>query len=841
MYKWTLKHRNSNESNLVNPERFITPFLGNPATMLSEYISISPNTDYQGHGDSFVFLSYYFYDLNKNLITGGAGADSITSPAGAYFLAFVCDSSQDREALGVTKDFGSNFVSYFASREVKPIYKKATRGYKAEGNNMYYRDKLDGNIKLVRDDYDYVDALAFDEKMRIEVEDLDGSLSTYKGMFYKTDCKWDADNRIVEVKTEPNDDYEDVIGGMDKTFNLIELAPELQELTIRKRPVIQIYIPGDTIITNILGGTYWEQEIQIDPEFDDDILKNTYRFSNPKNIRIIPNSYSGGLSTDVTGEYDANRERVLGGYKLVTETDSIFVDSFSRRRYYIVPLGATPDFGGGYNSTALYKTGWTNWRESGVNLLEFNGANGETGSFYFTEYRIYVRYYTDLLEVRGIKTFGVKKEDIVANNSNYRRVIGYDIDDFYIYDEFQDSPTKFGKVPDGAPDAGKYYKEFLVSAATGLSNPLPVASSQWRAVSLWFFNSLDVRYTEFIDGEDFVLRDSFPIHSVIKVLLEEMGSVVAHDNLPDYSEFLYSDTNPLGGFTFLDFEGNSISSDYTSRVYHFLTPKSNILASNYDEGAQKAEISLGQVLKMLKDIYQVYWHIEGGKLILEHVSWYQNGGTYGDAIVGMDLTQLVQPRNNKKWSFSQNKFEYDKESMPERFEFGWMDDVSKPFEGFNIQILSNYVQKGRIEDLVVNGITTDIDFMQSNPLEISKDGFALMSCVLVDGLYRLPFIEMDFGFNQKVILQNGFLSWMYLHPRYHVYNLPSDKVNINNSDSVLYQNNTRQKKQEVTFPVSTGVNPYQLIKTILGDGIVDKLDINMSSYIAKATIKHDTE
>jgi hypothetical protein len=844
MYNWYLQHRNSNTANPVNPRQFTEGYginltgdeYASEFHAHSSFVEVNSNTLYQGHWTINTSLRYVvFYDQYKQLISAVENVTQFTTPALTKYVIITSRSAlynEDFEKVGITPGAGSNFVSYFTTRQVYPIYKKLGRDFEKQANYQFYREKLDGNLKLIKHDYDYVAALAFDELIYLNIEDSSGFLPEYKGQFYKTDCKWDSDNRTVEIKTEPADDYTEVLGGLDKTYNIIQLAPELQEVILRRRPVIQVYIPGDTVLTNFLGGSYWEQEIQIDPEFDHNTLVNTYKFYNSKNIRIIPSSYAASLSTDVTGEYDSNRENTNGLYRILEETQAIY-PGFTQYRYTVERISDGVD---------LYQTQWTNWQKPSINLVEFFGINGETGNFYFTEYRIYVRYYTDLLDVRGTATYPVPSEDIVANNSNYRRVIGYNIDDFYIYDEFVTYPTKFGKVPEGTPDSGKYYKEFQVSVVTGLSNPSPVSSSNWRAVSLWFFTTLDIRYTEFIDGQDFTLRDAYPLHSVIQVLLREIGSHVTFDNTTDHSEFLYATTNPLGGFTFLDFDGGTLLSDYVGNLHHFITPKSNIMVGDYDQPAQKSEVTLGQILNMLRDVYKCYWHIENGKLRIEHVSWYQKGGTYSfTPIVGADLTQLVQLRNNKNWGFAQNKWEFDKENMPERFEFGWMDDVSIPFEGNAIQIKSGFVQLGRVEDMNVNGVTTDIDFIMANPQNISRDGLCLLGTVQVSGEYRTPYIEANIGYNSEVIMQNGFLSWLYLHPKFHTYDLPSDRVIINGQEEILYDNITQKKKQEVVYPATQVINPYELVKTDLGNGIVDKISVNMESRMIKATIKHDTE
>ena len=860
-YRWTLQHREETYlGNKIDPYRITQGFGWNDNEIedlnlaYSEEIEVSGGQVYQGNNgiDSNVFRYVAFYDFNGiNTIILDGWRDNFTVPSGSYSCIVTIGSAIAgvlAKNVSMTLNLASEFVPYYTSRVVSPIYKKMARGYKLESGKQFYREKLDGNVKLIREDFDYIDALPFDTEFKLLIEDLTGILQDYRGLFFKTDCKWNEDDRIVELKMEPDDEYVDLLAGLEKTYNLVELEPEINELTLRKRPLIQVYIPGDTVVTNILGGTHWEQEIQTDPIFDHNTLISTYKFANPKNIRIVPSSYGAGLSTDITGEYDDDRLNVNGLYRLEEVTTGQVY--WYQKYYQIVRVS---------DDVVLYKTENTDWRNTSVNSLVFTGVtrtepdgNGgtntitETGNFYFTEYKIYVRYYTDLLEIERtgqspVSTYEVPSEDIVANNRNYRRIIGYNIDDFYIYDEFVEYPTKFGKVPDDAPDGGKYYKEFLVSVVTGLSNPLPVSSSNWKSVSLWFFNTSSIRYTEFIDGQDYTLRDSYTLDSVIDVLLREMGSTVRHKNTIEYSQVLYADVNPLGGFTYLDFDGGTIATDYSGNIKHFLTAKSNIIAGEYDQPSQKANASLSQILNMLRDCYRIFWHIENGKLRLEHITWYQNGGTYNGIILGADLTTLVQPKNGKNWSFSQGKYEYDKEEMPERFEFGWMDDVSAPFEGKAIEMVGNFVQRGRIEDMNVNGVTTDIDFIMANPQEISKDGFCLISTVEVDGVDRVPFIERDIGYNQEVIMQNGFLSWLYLHPKFHIYDLPSDKAIINGEEVTLFYNKTRQKKQEVTFPAQNQINPLNIIRTNLGDGIVDDFKIDMSSRIVKATIKHDNE
>ena len=179
--------------------------------------------------------------------------------------------------------------------------------------------------------------------------------------------------------------------------------------------------------------------------------------------------------------------------------------------------------------------------------------------------------------------------------------------------------------------------------------------------------------------------------------------------------------------------------------------------------------------------------------------------------------------------------------MAERYEYGWMDDVSPVFEGSSIDIISNFTQEGKIEDASNGRFTTDVDFVQSNPQEISKDGFILLGAVNDSGTYKTPYMRWYNGAGNQFMLQNGFLSWSYIHEKYHISDLPSDNVIINGKEVELLQNITKQKKQKVKFPLVELFNPYELITTGLGEGKIQKISVDLESNMVEGDLKHDTD
>lgn len=835
-------------ANILNPESFTASFrwVGNSrvvdaGSQYSGFLPVLPNTLYSATGtaSNSIILQASFYDADKRYLSAAnisAAQSTITTVAGCYYVIVSIVLVQDIALSSLTVGGAAVFVPFYSERVVRPVYQTLSLKYRK--TDRYFRKELDGGMKFVASDYDYIAGLAFDTRFLLSYTDTENRLPAHTSEFYKTDCIFNADDRVVEVKHAPVDEYTKLLAGISKSFNLVDIAPSTEPITLRRRPIIQVYIPGDSIVTNIMGGNHWHQDIQIEPVFDHTALTDTYKFANPKNMRLIPASYAAGLTLNVTGSYDSNG--VNGQYRLRTQTENNGFGVISYR-HLIVPVNAFADQFGSFRSVAYYETQATEGAAAPVSSMLFSGTNGNTGSFYFADYRVYVRYLTDKTSIRGTATYPIPSTDLVANNANYRQVIGYNATEFYTYDELVEYPTKFGRAPDGIASTPRYYKEYNLPVSTGLNDPVPIASPAWRGVSLWFFNTLASRYTEFVDGADVVMPDAYPLHNVIQTLLERIGSQLYFDNTAACSEFLYDPPGVFGSLEYLDFGAGGLTTQTTTDLKHYITPKSNILIGNYTQAAQKADISLGVVLNMLRDTHRLFWHVDGNRLRIEHVSWYQNGGTYAGQLIGTDLTGLKQPRNGLSWEFGQNKYSYDKNEMPARYEFAWMDGVSPAFAGNPIEVIGGYVQLDRVESVSVGSFSSDIDFMVSNPGESTKEGFAVFSTVSDAGVNRVPFIEIETDYNRFVVLQNGAWSWLYLHPRYHTYDLPTSQVKINKNAVSLPDNVTRYKKQEIIYPAPIGIDPYGLVQTGLGVGEIEEAAVNFESFMLSATIKHSTE
>lgn len=715
---------------------------------------------------------------------------------------------------------------------VCPNYKDdLTLDYELETNQRFYRAKLSGKINFVRADYDIINNAPFDSEFFLYIEKSDDWGQTYnqyyKAKFMKTDCTFNDDDKLVTVQPETIDQYNDVLAGLEKEYNLIELAPQIEFLTIRKRPLIQIYVPGDSIVSCFLGGTNWEQDANATT--DQNALIQTYHFALCNILKEIQITSQGSPAV-ISGLY-------IGRMSTGVSSDEFMGDLYPELNvnYYIhitqkqvaggLPIGlAGVEIRRRSDDVAMFR--YTKITQEPFDTLEFDltavEGSGATGTMHadMKSYNIYARYLVDVDKIDDLDTYPLSSDDIVDNNRNYRRAIGYAIDVAFISNNFSDTPTEWGLA-----DSGKYFEPpYSIYGQTFY----PIARSTWRYASLWFGFYLMDWILEEKTRKAYTLRDAFTLSSCINVLLKEFAPGITHEATPEYSQFLYNTNNPISGKSFK----------------LLISQKSNIINGEYKTPAQKAPITLQQIMTMLRDIYKCYWYIEDGKFKIEQVSWFRNGGSYGyNPIIDYDLTQLENVRNGKKLAFATSEYSFDKVEMPERYQFEWMDDVTTPFEGLPIEITSKYVTAGKIEEINISNFTSDIDLMLLNPGVISLDGFALFAAVMPSGggQLELPFTRQTVD-GVEYFLQNGYLAFINIQPTYWAYDMPARNFKINNSQYYALGGLERKKKQTLNFPAgTTDPNPMQLVKTYIGNGQVDKLSVNLCSRNIKATLKYDTE
>ena len=704
------------------------------------------------------------------------------------------------------------------SVSVYPRFNDVTFDYEREQGEIFYRKNFNGEVTFVGADYDLIANAPYATRfvLRITRWYPDGTTKQLSlSEFYKTDCEFDMDKRNVTVSPKEIDSYQRVLDALDKEYNIKDLLPEMTNLTIYKRPLIQIYVLGDDVLQNYTAGTTFEQDSGI---MDESELEQYHFMDNGLMValRAVMGSDPEGSSPNVAGVY-VGTGKVGSNFRL---------DGFGDIDYYVRFF---PEVNGIVQVTIHDTSGTRLFLGKGDETSESIWCNadeesGATGRVWvrFVYYRVYAR----MLHNKAEEGYPLAEDD-VSSNPNYKRVSGIDISNNMRWStRTSATPTEYGKTAGGA-----YYMPPYGPSVTFY----PVSITQWPDKSQYgFYFSIWFAYDSVITALDSqyrvaqVVSVAYTMTDVIKALIEANGLGVTFDSTSDYSLILFGNTktsNVLGG----------------RRITPFLVAKANIINGDYRKVYPEPSITLGQIFSMLKNTMQIYWYLDGAKIRLEHRRYFDNGLRYSGApAVGYDLTELMCPRSFRSWASGRNQYKYDKSEMPERYQFGWMDTVTKPFSGYPIVVNSDAVEGGLIEEVTVENFTSDIDYMLTNPSGVSEDGFAIIGAILSGSNYLTPIVSQTTD-NVAYSMQNGLMSYIYLHPVYWLDDMPAESLTINNAPYMAHSVK-RTKRQEIDFPSNNyEVDEYELIKTEMGNGQIDKLSVSLTSGFINAEILHEND
>lgn len=609
--------------------------------------------------------------------------------------------------------------------EIHPVWKDdLSMDYAMESQQWFHRKQLSGSIDLLGSDYDLIMAENFGTQFFLEIRtSADGTNwnSYWMGRFTLTDCVVNVDDKILTVKANVVDRYSAILDGMEKEFDLIKLKPAIERLVIRKRPCLQVYYEGDSVVSCVYGNLSFEQDASMNSTGDaGEFLRDRCHFDKISsyceiNFTQVASGQEAYFSTPFTGSITAS------GSRLTNSSNMYYLEYF--KQIVVEPVVGGNDVYHYQNGFIIKKTSddtsmWKFEQEYSTltpgdwNYLElpvemtFEAMSGNSlGNMQAvrTSPTVWARLVCNVENLGGTETYPLYNDDLVGFNRNYTRAKGIVVGTQQSTRTSQ-TPTEWGRA-----DNGEYFLP-----PDDNSHWFPIGRSRWVNSSIWFSPSADFEKFELMGTYQYLLNDVYPLHACINALLGEVAPDITFGNSTTYSAFLYS--------------GSDAIAHRDNRL--FLTPKSNITAGEYQTPAQKGMITLKQVLEMLRDTYKCYWFIDdSNRLRIEHVQWFINGGTYTPTTpqIGVDLTALINKRNGKSWAYGTNRYDFEKMNMPERYEFEWMDEVTDIFKGNPIDIVSPYVERGKVETIGLSAFDSDVDFMLLNPSAISKEGFALMT------------------------------------------------------------------------------------------------------------------
>lgn len=849
-----------------------------PIFIMNPTISFKSASVYMFNGQTFIGYKRY---INKQT---QIALDSKTTQISINIKPiFDTENLKDEDI----KKHYSQKIWFYVGFQVVPHYKNIKLKYKKETNQEFFRETVDGSIKLFGKGFDYVNSASIESEMLFAIYNKSNTLVAIN-KFSKTDCKLNLTKKSAELKLSAIDSYTNIMDNYENTYDLLKIGVPTTPITLCKRFAIQTYILGaDSYSCFLSNGTYFEDDVNevIDDEKE---LLNKYYFAKSAtfyeiniNLPIFPNNsltfkcdnstewYSSAYTINgdtskyisfiklikVKSKGDIDDIVYSSGLRYLHDGSNGHVDAQNKFLYDVYRIELrTKTYTNGveeptsvlrYHSTTYYYIKPNNWYV-GSDVQIKMARDYASGPDEYTidgsiNYSVYARLICDVSSFSYgssiIKTYDYPYDDFIIDKANYKKCIGIvgNIIKIYQSSETVKWPTKFG-----INDTGEYFTSNFkeTSDSTNVFNkPMPISRSSWGNTSIWAIFNADLMLT--LDNalkEQYTIKDAYKLSDVIKAILNKIDINIKHNNSSSYSNFLY-------GY-------NTAIPDNTSNLVNkeiFIIPKSNVLKGNYDQAAQKAEITLKQVMDMLRYCFKTYWYIDNYNFKIEHIKFFDNGYSYSDNKNVSQNAFYIDKFNKQNSLYCQTELSYNKSDLQSRFEFGWMDDSSDIFDGPKIDIISSYVQKDKVETVNPENFSSDIDLMLLAPDKFSSDGFALIVATKYDdGHYETPITTVsslhdeDYKFPYDVRVQNYYASWTFLE-NYYMYNMPAKNIEydllLKNSFSIksIY----KCMSHNIEFQSNYKLNLKYLYKTSIGNGKIDEATYDIDTHHVGMTLVYE--
>ena len=722
----------------------------------------------------------------------------------------------------------------YTQEDVHPVFGDDIKiNISREENQIFRREKIEGTFKFVNKDFDLIYECSIFTKFTLEIYREDEFVGSAN--FIRTDCEFNLDDKICSVKLTTKDIYEKILNGYDNKYNLVKLAPKRENVTLTKRAILQFYVRGENVVTNVVGGVHYEQSCK--EVYDAQELKTKYHLggSLPLSFITINKIMDITAPSEVLGRYfldESIGDVVWMIYKNENNPRYIIQTNQGSQGWMLLLIDSTT------NTTLADAEIRTN--ESGAHAFTFIKSGTGSGYDSGVDYASGTLYYDGDLFCRLLlpKQFDNSfqrsmDDDITEYDSNYPYVGSVPLDRFApkmkIVADKSSTPTEWGIDSEGTyftyPILNTNQKEKGVS-------PIPIGQSHWERMSSWLLTDDDIYDLMYSYNADFVLRDSYPIWSAIAVLLKEIDDTITFAGEYEYSTFFFL-KGSMQQLRSYDFPA------YRNELH--ITPISNIKKTFYEQAAQKGEISLKQILDMLRNVYNCYWFIDSEKrLRIEHIVYFKNGNSYTAErpIPTIDVTDKKNLPTRESWGFALNSVEYETGKCPARYEFKWGDDCTYPFLGEPIDVKDVYLDASRKESVGIDNFLADIDYIVSNPAEVSNDLFAVFEVNKTTKKVDILDVRLN-DKSPKFQIQNPYLSMIVAEKYYYPFDLSGWKASAGQYELDVYKTKGI-KKQTLSCPLTLAeMRSIGIIRTELGNGTIDKLEAEINTLYAKNTIYYE--
>ena len=716
----------------------------------------------------------------------------------------------------------------YTQNDVHPVFGDDIKiNISREENQIFKREKIEGTFKFVGNEFDLIYQCSIFTKFTLEIYREDVFVGS--AGFIRTDCEFNLDDKICSVKLTTKDIYEKILNGYENKYNLVKLAPKRESVTLTKRAILQFYVRGESVVTNVVGGVHYEQSCK--EVYGAKDLRDIYHFGGylPLSYIYINKVIDATAPSDVFGRYFIDNSTAGGaGIIYINATNS----NYRIQLTYLASEWVLILIDSSTNKT-LASANVPNV-QSGSQAITFTKSGSSGGDYasgiYNSDGDLYCRV---LLPKQFDNSYQRSMDgDITDYDSNYPYVSGVSLDRFapkmkMVVDKSV-TPTEWG-----IDSEGTYFQYPILTASQqeNGSSPIPIGQSHWERMSSWLLSDDDVN--DLVDDFDatFILKDSYPIGSAIAVLLKEIDDNISFEDTQDYSMFLYSGAmQELYSYDFLG-----------CRNALHITPISNIKKTFYEQAAQRGEISLKQIFDMLRNVYNCYWFIDSEKrLRIEHIVYFKNGNSYTSEkpTPSIDVTIKKNLPTGESWGFAQNTVEYETDKCPARYEFKWGDKCTYPFVGEPIDVKDIYLDASQKESVGIENFLADIDYIVSNPSGVSDDLFAVFEVNKSTKKVDILDVRLNDA-SPKYKVQNPYLSMIVAEQYYYPFDLSGWKAYAGKYELDVYKTKGI-KKQTLSCPLSLAeMRSIGVIRTELGNGTIDKLEAEINTLYAKNTIYYE--
>ena len=121
------------------------------------------------------------------------------------------------------------------------------------------------------------------------------------------------------------------------------------------------------------------------------------------------------------------------------------------------------------------------------------------------------------------------------------------------------------------------------------------------------------------------------------------------------------------------------------------------------------------------------------------------------------------------------------------------------------------------------------------PVMTFTDGFGLLMCLPYYASYKTSIAQVDGS-----MMQNWQLSFDWTQQNFLKYDMPAWRILVNNQ-VITAGSIQMKKKQQVTVPLGDDdPDLNELVHTGIGDGMIEKCSISLTSRVAKMTLMFET-